>query len=203
MENKMARVISSVFHPLFVPLYILLFLLNINVYFALIIPFSFKLFLTGVIILTTLLIPMGFFFLLYRKKLVHTFFMETREERIYPLLITGIFYYLTYYLLKNFQISPIFSFYMLGASFLVLLALVITFYRKISLHMIGAGGTFGLMLGLSFNLSLDLLYFLFTVLILSGLVGYARLQTNSHKPSEIYTGFLVGAVVMFLLFFLI
>jgi len=59
------------------------------------------------------------------------------------------------------------------------------------------------MLGLTFNLSLDLVYFLLTVLLLSGLVGFARLQTNSHKPSEIYTGFLVGAVVMFFLFFLI
>jgi len=139
MENKMARVISWFFHPLLVPLYMLLFLLNINVYFSLILPLSFKLFLFGVILLTTLLIPLGFFFLLYRKKLFLTFFMETLEERIYPLLVTGIFYYLTYYLLKSFHISPIFSFYMLRATFLVILALVINFFWKISLPMLGVG----------------------------------------------------------------
>ena len=203
MENKIAGVISYLFHPLLIPLYTLLFLLNMNVYFALIIPGSFKLFLIGVILLTTMLIPLGFFFLLHRRKLIISFFMETREERIYPLLVTGIFYYLTYYLLKGFHISPIFSFYMLGATFLVVLALVINFYRKISLHMLGVGGAFGMMLGLSFNLSLDLIYFVLTALLLSGGVGFARLQTGSHKPSEIYSGFLLGAVVMFLLFFLI
>jgi membrane-associated phospholipid phosphatase len=41
------------------------------------------------------------------------------------------------------------------------------------------------------------------MILVCGLVGYIRLKTNSHKPSEVYAGFLVGAVVMFLLFFFV
>jgi hypothetical protein len=202
METKLARVISFLFHPVLMPFYIFLLLLNVNAFFSAELAFSFKIYLLGFICLTTILIPVLFIYLLYRKKVVRSLFLETREDRIYPIIIITIFYYLTYYLMKGIGISPVFSFYMLGATFLSILALVITFYSKISLHMLGIGGMSGLMLGLVFSLSLNLLFFL-GMIFLSGVTGYARLKLNSHKPSEIYSGFLVGAVIMFFLFALI
>ena len=202
MEAKLARVISYLFHPLLMPFYIFLFLLNVNAFFSSELVFSSKLTLLGIICLTTILLPLFLVYLLYRKKLVHSLFLETREERIYPILIIAIFYYLTYYLLKGIHISPVFSFYMLGATFLSILALIITFYSKISLHMLGAGGMSGLVLGLVFNLSVNVLFFV-VVIIIAGITGSARLKLNSHKSSEIYSGFLVGAVIMFFLFSLI
>jgi membrane-associated phospholipid phosphatase len=89
---------------------------------------------------------------------------------------------------------------MLGSTFLAILALIISFYRKISLHMIGIGGILGLLLGLSLNLGLDLTWLLVVSIILSGVLGFARIQSTAHKPSDIYSGFLVGAGIMFLLF---
>src|ERR1035438_6503657 len=203
METRIARFISYLMHPLLVPLYILALLLYGNSFLSPGLSYSFKLTLIGLICLTTILFPLLFIYLLYRKKLVHSLFLETSEERIYPLLIIAIFYYLTYYLLKGNRISPVFSYYMLGATFLAILALIITFYSKISLHMLGAGGMTGLILGLAFNLSNGICYFLVGTILVSGITGFARLKVNSHKPSEIYAGFLVGAIVMFVLFFLI
>lgn len=203
METRIARFISYLMHPLLVPLYILALLLYGNSFLSPGLSYSFKLTLIGLICLTTILFPHLFIYLLYRKKLVHSLFLETSEERIYPLLIIAIFYYLTYYLLKGIRISPVFSYYMLGATFLAILALIITFYSKISLHMLGAGGMTGLILGLAFNLSNGICYFLVGTILVSGITGFARLKVNSHKPSEIYAGFLVGAIVMFVLFFLI
>ena len=203
METKLARIISYLFHPLLISLYVFLVLLNVNTFFSPELAFSFKLTLLGVICLTTILFPLLFIFLLYKIKLVRSLFLESREERIYPLLIIAIFYYLTYYIMKGIRISPVFSYYMLGATFLAILALIITFYRKISLHMLGIGGMFGLILGLAFNLSLNVVYFLLLAIFVAGITGFARLKLNSHKPSEIYSGFLVGATIMFFLFFLI
>lgn len=203
METKLAKVISYLFHPLFIPLYICLILLNANTLFSPGLAFSFKLTIVGMVCLTTVLFPLLFIFLLYKKKLVHSLFLESREERIYPILIIAIFYYLTYYLMKGIRISPVFSYYMLGATFLAISALIITFYRKISLHMLGIGGMSGLILGLTFNLSSNMVYFLLLAIFISGITGFARLKLNSHKPSEIYSGFLVGAFIMFVLFFLI
>jgi len=200
MEEKIARMFTIVFHPLFVPFYMLLILLNVNTFFAMMIPVKAKLLLTGLVFLTTILLPLLIVFLLYRLKLVKSFYLESREERIYPLLAAAVFYYLTYYMLKSFPISFIFSYYMLGSTFLTILAMIISFYRKISLHMMGIGGMLGLLMGLSLNLNLDLTWFVISVIVLGGFLGFARIQSNSHKPSEIYSGFLVGAGVMFLLF---
>jgi len=56
------------------------------------------------------------------------------------------------------------------------------------------------LLGLSIDLGLDMTWFIVAAIILGGFLGFARIQSNSHKPSDIYSGFLVGAGVMFLLF---
>jgi hypothetical protein len=200
MEERIAKILTLVFHPLFVPFYMLLMLLNVNTFFAMMIPVKAKLLLSGLVFLTTIFLPLLIVFVLYRLRMVKSFHLESREERIYPLLAVAVFYYLTYYLLKSFPISFIFSYYMLGSTFLTILAMIISFYRKISLHMIGIGGMLGLLMGLSLNLSLDLTWFVIGVIILGGFLGFARIQSNSHKPSEIYSGFLVGAGVMFLLF---
>lgn len=200
MEERIAKMFTIVFHPLFVPFYMLLILLNVNTFFAMMIPVKAKLLLSGLVFLTTILLPLLIVFLLYRLKLVKSFYLQSREERIYPLLTVAVFYYITYYLLKSFPISFIFSYYMLGSTFLTILAMIISFYRKISLHMMGIGGMLGLLMGLSLNLNLDLTWFVISAIILGGFLGFARIQSNSHKPSEIYSGFLVGAGVMFLLF---
>jgi hypothetical protein len=203
IETGLAKAISYLFHPLLMPLYILLLLLNLDAFFLSGLASSYKLTLVGVTFLTTILVPLLLIFLLYKRKLIRSFFMETREERIYPILIIAIFYYLTYYLFKGIRISPVFSYYMLGATFLSILALIITFYRKISLHMLGMGGLSGLILGLGFNLSVNLVYFIVLTIFISGITGFARLKLSSHKASEIYSGYLLGAGVMFLLFYLI
>lgn len=200
MEDRFARLLTIVFHPLFVPFYMLMLLLNVNTFFAMLIPVKAKLVLTAMVFLTTILLPLFIVFLLYRMKVVKSFYLKSREERIYPLLATAVFYYLTYFLLKRFSISFIFSYYMLGSTFLTILAMIISFYRKISLHMIGIGGMVGLLMGLSLSLNLDLTWFVVAAILLGGFIGFARIQSNSHKPSEIYSGFLVGAGVMFLLF---
>ena len=156
MADRIARGISVVFHPILIPLYILLFLLNQNLFFALLIPVKSKLILSGIVFLSTIAIPLFSVWVFYKLKLVRSITLETREERIYPLLIIAIFYYMTYYLLKSFPISFLFSYYMLGSSFLVICALIISFWMKISLHMIGIGGFLGVFVGLSLKLSMDL-----------------------------------------------
>jgi len=200
MEERFAKLLTIIFHPLFVPFYMLMILLNVNVLFAILMPIKAKLILSGLVFLTTILLPLLIVFLLYKLKLIKSFYLESREERIYPLLTLALFYYLTYYILKSFPISFIFSYYMLGSTFLTILALIISFYRKISLHMIGIGGMLGLLVGLSLDLGLDMTWFIVAAIILGGFLGFARIQSNSHKPSDIYSGFLVGAGVMFLLF---
>ncbi|MEI7500120.1 MAG: hypothetical protein WCK84_06675 [Bacteroidota bacterium] len=203
MENKLARGISCVFHPLLVPTYILLFLLNFNHFISRSVPFSYKLALAGAVFLTTFIFPLILTWLLKRFELISSFFLIRKEERIYPVLAISIFYYITYYLLKGIHISTIFSYYMLGATLLAILSVMVNFYHKISLHMIAAGSFTGLLLGLSLNFGINFNAEVFLAIILAGIIGYARLKSGTHKPAEIYSGFVMGAIVMTLLIILL
>ncbi len=200
MEDRIARVISVLFHPVFLPLYLLLLLFNMDLYASLLLSWKGKLLLAGIVAFTTLIMPMIFTWVFYRMKLISSVRMISKEERIYPLLAQSVFFYLTYYLLKQAQVPMVFSFYMLGATFLAVCALVITFYYKISLHMMGMGGIFGFLLGLSMRFDLPIPATIAGLILISGIVGAARIKSDSHKISEVYSGFLVGTTGMLLLF---
>jgi hypothetical protein len=203
METKIARVISYLFHPLLVPSYVLVLLFNLNSFTFLSFPLAYKLTLAGMVLLTTFLFPLFFTWLLFRLQLIQSFFMAGREERIYPILAISVFYYITYYLLRGIHISTIFSYYILGATLLAILSLLINFYWKISLHMIGAGSFTGLFLGLSLNLGINFDVEVVSGFITGGIIGFARLKSDSHNPSEIYAGFLLGVVIMAMLMVLL
>jgi len=198
-QIRCSKALSYLLHPILMPFYLLLILLNLNVFFSLLIPFSYKLILLAVVTLTTVVFPLFVLFLLYQRRIITSFFLEAREERFYPILTIALFYYVTYYMLKGVQISSIFSYYMLGATLLAICALIINFYHKVSLHMVGMGGVSGFFLGLSCIFGLHFLVLVLISLLLSGMVGSARLIANAHKPAEIYSGFLMGCVIMTLM----
>ena len=203
MKIRFETALSYLLHPIFIPTYIILLLITLPYYVASRLPVTSKLILAGTVVAMTVIIPLIFLAFMRQRKIIRTFFLESREERIYPLLTVAVAYYITYYILKGYPVSALFSYYMLGSTFLAIVALIVSFYYKISLHMIGIGGFLGLMLGMALNFSFDLLWPIAVLVALSGLLGYARLKSNSHRASEVYTGFLVGASVMFVLFFFI
>jgi hypothetical protein len=203
MQDKFARILSYLLHPLFLPLYMLVILLTYKSYLYVEIPLYYILLLSGIVGLTTILFPLFLTYLLYRKKFISSFFLTVREERVYPILVSAAFYYVTYYLLKGITVTSFFGFYMLGATLLAIFALLINFYYKISLHMISMGAFTGLFMGITLSFGLNFLPFVVAGIILSGLLGSARLRLQSHKPGEIYTGFLVGLLTMTLLIILL
>ena len=90
MEEKIAKIISVVFHPMLIPSYTILILFNINNYISLLIPFSAKLLILGMVFITTFLFPILFIFIMKRKEIVKTLQKETREEREYLFAVTAI-----------------------------------------------------------------------------------------------------------------
>lgn len=202
-DSKLARAISYIFHPVLAPLYVLLLLLNLGEFRSHSLPFSYKLALAGVVFLTTVLSPLILTWVMTRLRIITSVFMTTKEERLYPILVISLFYYLTYYLLKGIQVAAIFNYYMLGATLLAILSLAASFFRKISLHMIGIGGYTGFFLGLALNSATDFTAEILAGILLAGIIGFARLKSDSHQPAEIYSGFAMGTVVMSVLILLL
>ena len=203
MLQKISRIISYIFYPLFIPFYSFIILLNDGGYYSRSIPLKGKLVLEGILLVTAVLLPLLSCAFLWKKKMVRTFFLETREERIYPLIMVAIFYYLSYYLLKGIHAPAVYSYFMLGSTFLVICALVITFFHKISLYMISLGSLLGILFGLTLGHGAGQTNLIMLVLFITGIIATARLAEKSHKPLEIYTGLSLGFIIMFLLFYFV
>ena len=79
----------------------------------------------------------------------------------------------------------------------------INLYWKISLHGIGWGAFVSMLFIMtSISSNMYLIYFLVSILM-SGIVGWARLKLKSHSESQVYVGFTVGFVVILLIYYFI
>ena len=117
-----------------------------------------------------------------------------------PLLLSAVYYILTYFMLRNAALPSIVYFYIIGAALLVLLTLLITYRWKISIHMVSIGGFTGFIISMAilFSLGLDLL--LIAAFFASGLLGTSRVKLNAHALPQVFAGFALGACVMIVLF---
>ena len=199
MEKQLARIISLIFHPLFIPTYLIASLVFMNAFFALVLPNDAKLKIILLVFMTSALFPVIVLFGMYRFRLVTSIKMDNREERLYPYVATSIFFFLTYYLVWKANLSPVFYYCLLGASILAVLTLLINFRWKISAHTVSIGGVIGAFFGLQSVLYVDMLLQLSVSILIAGLVGYARLKAGKHTQAQVYAGYFLGFAVLYLL----
>lgn len=198
-ENLTARIISLLFHPVILPTYAMLILLNMKVYFSMVIPTQARWMIAGFVFITTCLLPLMMVYLMERLTIISSKHMPTRQDRIWPFALTAMFYYVTYHLLNRLDLPSAFIILMFGAFLNVTVSLIITFFYKISTHMIAIGGLCGAFTGLSLKLGLDMPMLITTFIFLSGLIGFARLKLNAHSPLQVLTGFLTGFTIFIIL----
>jgi len=203
MGSNTARFISIVFHPLLMPTYAMLILFNINSHYMHVLPFEYKLILLGFVSAFTFLLPAISIFFMVKLKVVNSFEMLSSKERPIPLIMVALFFYATYYIFRELPVNTIFNIFMLGATLLVLISLLINYFYKISLHMMALGGLLATLTGFSFLIHQDISLYIFFLLIITGITGTARLKLNAHTPSQVYAGFLIGVTVMLGLFWFI
>lgn len=200
IQLSLAKAFSVIFHPLLIPAYTVLLWFNMDIYISLLIPYQFKVFIFGIVIITTILFPGLFIMMMVRRKIIGSLQMETKEERIYPMAITAIFFFLCYYMLKQLQISSFFSLFFIGTSFLVIISLMITFFYKISIHMVGLGGMMGAFTGMSLLMGINAVNLIIIILFIAGITATSRLILKAHEPLQVYSGFILGTAVMMLIF---
>ena len=186
------KLISTIFHPLFMPLLGLILVFNSSTYFSSGIPPAGQWVTILLVFLFTCLMPLLNVLYLHYKGFVDSIYLESKEERRLPYAITVAYYIMLYYLLKELQLPPILYLIILGCMLASILAFVINLKWKISAHMIGMGGLIGVMIGVSERLTLDLNATLIVLFIIAGLVGFSRLRMNAHNPFQVYLGFIVG-----------
>lgn len=200
MTKSFANIISIIFHPLFVPLYVLLVLLNSTAYFAVILNYKFKLFLFFFTLMAGVILPLISAILFKKFGIISSLRMPNHKERILPFLMTSIYYIIAYSSLQKIEHLPsTYSSLFLATSVLLLCVTVITYFWKISIHLMSLGAMVGLLFALNFTNTFFLLPFLLTILI-AGLTASSRLTLKAHTPTQLYLGFVFGFVFMFYVF---
>jgi len=202
VEKKISEIISIFFHPMLTPTYVLILFLNISFFSGYRFSSDVKIYLVAFVFIMTFVIPALLMWVLKKMKVIETMHMNNRMERVVPLAMMAVVYYITYYSLKKIEIMDIFNLFLLGIIVVTLTTLLINLATKISLHMVSVGGVSGAMLGLLLNYPLDLRWVLYALIILSGVVGYARLTISNHTLRQVYNGFMLGFVLMLALFVL-
>lgn len=187
-----AHFLSFVFHPLWIPLMGLFVLFQADTYLHYIFPQEVLLLIYLIVFLNTVVFPALLTFFLYKRKIISTFMLKKREERFYAYIGTVLFYLSTLYFLLKINMPLVITRFIIGATFVVFLCLIINFYIKISAHMAGLGGiTTGIYL-FSLKMGTPLIFAFVFFIIVSGLVATSRLLLLQHSPVEIIAGYLVG-----------
>jgi hypothetical protein len=191
---KLTQLISILLHPMFMP--ILALHLTLLVLPSLAFTLSQNLLLIyGILVFSTMVLPLISIFWLMQKGKVSSLEMRNHKERSLPLFKTIIWMSFGYYLLENLLFyTPILKAELLGAILIILLAAIISKFWKISLHLLGIGGVVGVFIALQIMHG-DFLYLLLLFILLSGLLGVARIKQKAHNYAQVYAGFLVGLSV--------
>ena len=190
---RLSKLISIILHPIFMP--ILALYLSLRQVPSIGFAITNQNYIYLVLIFSTVILPLISIFFLIKSGKVSSLEMSNHKERSVPLFRTALWMGLGYYLIENILIfSPILKSELLGVIIIMILAALISKYWKISLHMLGIGGLFGILISLNILFG-GMEQIMVLTLLLAGVLGISRINEKAHSYKQIYVGFIVGASV--------
>jgi membrane-associated phospholipid phosphatase len=215
MNNQVAKLISFLFHPLILPSYAVILMFLFPAWLSNYL-FEYKKTVILSFILLTLIIPALLLLILLNLRVISNINLNERKDRFLPYTVIFFTYSFGYLLLINFPlgIPPVVSGFVLIADIVILILMVINLKYKISAHMAGIGAftsffyvfllteTSNDTLFYIFNIEYTPVYFIISLIIISGIIASARLYLKAHQLSQVITGFFLGFAIGFLNFWL-
>jgi hypothetical protein len=189
-----AHILSYIFHPVFVPVYIIYFLLFVHPtqYLGFDGSQKFVILLQAIAMFTFFpLVTVG---LLKALGFIKSVRLHDQKDRIIPLVASGIWYFWIWYVWRNLPDQPDKAIqFALGSWISSVLALMLNTKMKISLHALALGAALALLLSMAFKENLYYGGWLSIAFIITGSVSSARLLVSDHRPEEVYWGLFFGA----------
>jgi len=191
-----ARVLSVIFHPVFIPTYFFS-LLAWAVPTALEpigpeLQVKFLLF----VFLVTCVLPLLNVGIFRSFGTIKSFAMCDRRERLIPFVFVTIIYFAITYLFythARMSLNDNFLKFMIIIDMLVLVATIATFFFKVSVHAITIWGIIGMLVPYNKITEVNTIFYpTLGVIVLAGFVMAARLETGSHNPREVMWGSVLG-----------
>ncbi|MDZ7777193.1 MAG: hypothetical protein U5L09_17040 [Bacteroidales bacterium] len=108
MEQKVAQTISFIFHPILIPVYSFLILLNNDLFYAANIPIQGKLLLLALALLTCVILPLFLMVVYKRMGWITSYYLEDRRERKLPLITMGFTLLVMGIMLQRLEVATVF-----------------------------------------------------------------------------------------------
>jgi len=202
LSERLARIISFVFHPLFMPLYGLAILLSAPTFLKYLPP-AVKRILFFVLLVNNVLIPLLLLPFLRLRNLISSYHLDDRRERIIPMLTASILYFTTSFIVLRYQIPFFLKSFIFATAVLAIVVSMINFWWKISIHAVGAGALTATVFLLWVKMYTPLPLLIAAVILMSGVILAARLRLGTHNPLQVWVGYFTGLMVLMLFILLI
>jgi membrane-associated phospholipid phosphatase len=208
MNSTLARIFSTIFHPIFMPLYTVLIILYAF-------PFRYehvpdKMWNVTMFILLgmTMVMPMIIIFIMKKLEIVSDYDISEQKQRIFPYLIFFFFYLLTFLQFKpklisssDFMEDALLATIFLGATLSLAFAFFLNNFLKVSVHAMAVTNLFTVICLLCRNTQKSLFILLIISLIIVGLTGSARIYLRAHTLREVLVGIVCGIIGQLAAFF--
>jgi hypothetical protein len=158
-------------------------------------PPALKWYYTALVTITTAVIPALAIALMHSMGMISCLVLDDRRERALPLAVVLVCYVACAVMMGDALLVFLVRKIVVAGIAAIALALVVTFFWKISLHMIAAGGMVSILLLLNVSGYGQLLWALCAAILLAGALGSARLYLQKQTPAQVAAGFFGGMLV--------
>lgn len=199
--NRLAKIISCVFHPVFMTFWLFLYFFIYGAMRLHNIP-VFNVFLLATLFFTTLM-PVAAIVMCRTFNVISSFDMPERKDRYIAYCASLISYvFFLVYILLVFKLNPdnVFPLIIIGSIIALLGVVIINFFWKISIHMCSAGALLGAFFMISFYIKDVFFTEMIASVAIAAVVGWARMQLNAHTLSQLLCGWLLGLCSQLLCF---
>ena len=189
---QLSRVVSAVFTPFSIPFlaYLVLFFLT----YLRMMPLSYKVIVLSVVYVFTIFLPTLAIFLFRKLNGFNRRDLLERRRRYVPFLLTISSYAFGLAMMYRMKL-PWYMVNILWAALVIMVVCVALNLRwKLSEHMAGAGAVIGGVVVFSSLFDYNPVWWLCFFILVSGVLGSARIILRHHTPGEVLTGFAVGLV---------
>ncbi|MFW6224855.1 MAG: hypothetical protein ACOC4B_01150 [Bacteroidota bacterium] len=193
----LSQSVSYLFHPLLMTSLgiLIVFFSDFQYYY---IPSEVKRMILIVVVAGTVGLPLAFIPFYWMFGSITNIELSDVRQRFIPMFVTSVIYYITYLNLKKIYVPEVIQAFVFGVFIAIFISTIITLRWKISAHTTGVGGLIGLLLGMMVRQNIYHLDFLMLVILLAGLIGFARIWLRSHTPMQVYAGYALGSCILFI-----
>ena len=203
--------ISVLIHPVFIVVYSFLIYFEIDSFYNKMLfiaaPKIYWLLLVFILMMAVCF-PLLTMFIMFKNKIISSYSINERKERIPMLFFVIIYYSMTYYIFRHWNetllnlLEP-YVYFLFAGILLLIIVFIITFWWKISLHSASISGLCGGIMAETLVISelnnITTIRIINTVLLmLIGIVSFSRLYLKAHTFSQVITGIVLGFGIMFM-----